>query len=141
VNVILIVFDSLRPDATQLRNGWADTPNLARLAAASTVFTNAYPEALPTVCVRRAIHTGKRTFPFRGYEPRKGDPVQLPGWMPIPEGQTTLAESFLEAGFRTALITDTWHLVKPSMNFLRGFTEWDLVRGQVLVTSDWAVRG
>lgn len=132
MNVIFIVMDTLRPDATQLREGWADTPNFARLASDSAVFDRAYPESLPTVCVRRALHTGKRTFPFHNYVPRKGDPVQLPGWMPIPNEQTTIAESFLEAGYRTALITDNWHLVKPSMNFLRGFNQWELVRGQVL---------
>lgn len=132
MNVILIVFDTLRPDFTALRGGMASTPSLARLASDSAVFTHAHPESLPTIPVRRALHTGRRTFPFNDYVPRKGDPVQLPGWMPIPEEQTTVAEAFLEAGYRTALVTDNWHLVKPSMNFLRGFNEWDLIRGQVL---------
>ncbi|MBI4280402.1 MAG: sulfatase, partial [Armatimonadetes bacterium] len=98
----------------------------------SCVFDRAYPEALPTICFRRGIHTGVRAFPFRDYAPRKGDPVQLPGWQPVPEHQTTLAEGLLEAGYQTALITDNFHLFKPSMNFARGFTQWDLVRGQVV---------
>jgi arylsulfatase A-like enzyme len=132
MNVVLVVFDTLRPDFTALRGGLAHTPNLARLASDAAVFRRAHPESLPTIPVRRALHTGQRSFPFRNYVPRKGDPVQLPGWMPIPEEQVTIAEAFLEAGYRTALVTDNWHLVKPSMNFLRGFTGWDFVRGQVL---------
>lgn len=132
MNVILIVFDTLRPDYTEIAGGKAQTPTLARLAKESAAFTGIRPESLPTIPVRRALHTGRRSFPFKDYVPRKGDPVQLPGWMPIPEEQPTVAEVLLENGYRTALFTDLWHLVKPSMNFLRGFTQWDLARGQVL---------
>ncbi len=139
MNVILIIFDTLRPDFTSLRNGMAQTPHLDDFAAESAVFRRAYPESLPTMCVRRAIHSGKRTYPAENYMPRKGDPVQIPGWMPLHEHQPTVAETLLEAGYRTSLISDTWHYFKPSMNFLRGFTQWDLVRGQVLdfYRSDW----
>jgi arylsulfatase A-like enzyme len=132
MNLIYIVFDTLRPDYTALQGGKAKTPAIKKLAKESAVFKGARPESLPTIPARRALHTGRRSFPFHNYIPRKGDPVQLPGWMPMPEEQPTVAEVLLEAGYRTALLTDNWHLVKPSMNFLRGFTQWELVRGQVL---------
>lgn len=131
MNVILIVADTLRADHLgSYGNGWIRTPSLDRLAREGVRFARAYPEALATVPVRRAIHTGKRTFPCRDWFPRKGDYVRTPGWQPIPEEQVTLAETLQPAGYRTALITDTFHLFKPSMNFHRGFDEWQWIRGQ-----------
>lgn len=133
MNVVLIVIDTLRADTLDNTTyGRPMTPRMTALGNQGAVFTAAYPESLPTVCVRRALHSGRRTFPFRDYVPRKGDPVQLPGCQPMAEDQPTIAEIFLQAGYRTALVTDNWHLVKPSMNFLRRFTELNLIRGQVL---------
>jgi len=117
MNVILIVADTLRADHLgSYGNGWIRTPSLDRLAREGVRFARAYPEALATVPVLRAIHTGKRTFPCRDWFPRKGDSVRTPGSQPIPEEQVTLAETLQPAGYRTALITDTFHLFKPSMN-------------------------
>ncbi|MDR7427260.1 MAG: sulfatase [Armatimonadota bacterium] len=62
--------------------------------------------------------------------PRKGDTVRVPGWQPIPEEEVTLAEILQHEGYRTALITDVFHMFKPSMNFHRGFDEWRWIRGQ-----------
>jgi arylsulfatase A-like enzyme len=94
-------------------------------------FTRSYPESLPTLCARRAIYTGQRTFPFRGGDFRlKGDFSAAPGWGPIPEQQHTLAEILGDAGLRTALISDLYHQFKPSKNFWRGFDQWSFIRGQ-----------
>ncbi|MCK4703100.1 sulfatase-like hydrolase/transferase, partial [Candidatus Bathyarchaeota archaeon] len=85
-NVILIVLDSLRRDHVgAYGNDWIGTPSMDALAAESVLYTNAYPEALPTIPVRRAMYTGMRTFPCRDYKAAKGDVVLIPGWQPIPE--------------------------------------------------------
>jgi arylsulfatase A-like enzyme len=131
MNIVLIVLDSLRQDHVgAYGNDWIITPNLDRLAGESVLFTHCYPESLPTLPVRRALHTGKRTFPFRKHRDYKGDFRGAPGWGPIPEEQHTVAETLSEMGYHTALITDTYHYFKPSKNFHRGFQEWIWIRGQ-----------
>ena len=77
MNVILIILDTLRKDHVGIYgNKWIKTPNMDRLAKDSIIFDNAYPESLPTIPVRRAIHTGLRCFPFKTYHPHKGDTSQ-----------------------------------------------------------------
>ncbi len=79
-NVILIMLDSLRRDHVgAYGNDWIETPNIDALASEGVRFMNAYPEALPTIPVRRAMHTGMRTFPCRDYVLAKGDTVLIPG--------------------------------------------------------------
>ncbi|MDQ3793991.1 MAG: sulfatase [Actinomycetota bacterium] len=130
-NVILIILDSLRKDHLgAYGNPWIETPNLDALARESLRFSRAYPESLPTICARRAIHTGKRTWPFRNWQTYKGVDVEVWGWQPIPEGQTTLAEVLKKEGYQTLFITDTLHQFKASMNFQRGFDVFDFIRGQ-----------
>ncbi|MGI8860767.1 MAG: sulfatase [Rubrobacteraceae bacterium] len=131
MNVVLVIIDSLRKDHVgALGNDWIRTPNLDALARDSLAFTRAYPESLPTVCARRAIHTGIRTFPFRNWNPVPSDLVHLYGWQPIPEDQTTLAEILEKEGYQTMLVTDTVHQFKPSYNFHRGFGLFEFIRGQ-----------
>lgn len=131
MNLILIILDSLRADHVGCYgNTWIRTPTLDTLADESVVFTRAFPESLPTIPARRAIHTGKRTFPFANWAPQKGDPVVSYGWQRIPEDQATLAEILSRKGYRTVFITDTFHYFKPSMNFHRGFDQWEWIRGQ-----------
>lgn len=136
-NVVLVVFDTLRRDAVGCYGepppwGAIATPNLDAFARESVTFTRAYPESLPTLCARRAIYTGQRTYPFwNGNFTLKGDfPMTAPGWGPIPEEQHTLSEILREAGFRTGLVSDLYHQFKPSKNFWRGFDQWLFVRGQ-----------
>ena len=131
LNVIVVVVDTLRKDFVgAYGNPWVHTPTLDELAGRSTLFTSAVPESLPTIPVRRAIHTGIGTFPFREWVPQKGDSVGLLGWQRIPEHQTTLAEILSGTGYSTGLISDTPHLYTPSMNFHRGFGTFRWVRGQ-----------
>lgn len=137
-NIILVVFDTLRRDAVGCYGdppewGAIDTPNLDAFARDSVTFTRAYPESLPTLCARRAIYSGNRTYPFHNGDFRfiKGDFVGIaPGWGPIPEDQPTLSETFTSKGFRTGLISDLYHQFKPSKNFWRGFQQWTFIRGQ-----------
>jgi arylsulfatase A-like enzyme len=130
-NVVLIIIDSLRKDHVgAYGNGWIQTPNLDALAEESLRFTRAYPESLPTICARRAVHTGMRTWPFRGWRRYKGIDIGLWGWQPIPEGQTHLAEIMKQNGYATLTVTDNLHEYKASMNFQRGFDVFDFIRGQ-----------
>lgn len=131
MNVVLIVFDTLRKDHIgTYGNSWIKTPNLDALAKESIIFENAHPESLPTIPFRRSTHTGIRTFPFEQYQPRKGEIVQAYGWEPIPESQTTISEILQRNGYTTVFITDNYHYFKPSMNFHRGYSQWQLIRGQ-----------
>ena len=63
-NAILVIVDTLRRDHVgAYGNDRIKTPNLDALAEESLRFTRAYPESIPTLPARRAIHTGKKTFP------------------------------------------------------------------------------
>ena len=131
MNLILIIMDTLRKDHVgAYGNRWIQTPHMDAFARESALFTRCYPESLPTLPHRRAMHTGLRTYPYRGHHDFKGDFSGAPGWGPIPEEQDTIAEMFGRAGYRTALITDCYHQFKPSKNYHRGFDEWVWVRGQ-----------
>ena len=130
-NVILVILDTLRKDHVgAYGNPWIKTPNLDALAKESLRFTRAYPESLPTICARRAIHTGIRTWPFRDWHRYKGVNVGLWGWQPIPEGQTTLAEILKENGYTTLFVTDNLQQYDASYNFQRGFDAFEFIRGQ-----------
>jgi len=131
MNVVLIILDSLQKSYVgAYGNKWIKTPNLDKLAEKSCVFTNAYPESLPTLEVRIALHTGKRVYPFRENATRRWDRVVQPGWGPIPEGWTTISEVLHKEGYRTGLITDAYHQFKPGKNFHRGFDQFTFIRGQ-----------
>jgi arylsulfatase A-like enzyme len=130
-NVVLVIVDSLRKDHLgAYGNAWIETPNLDALAKESLRFERAYPESLPTICARRAIHTGKRTWPFRVRRRYKGVDIPVWGWEPIPRGQTHLAEILKEHGYQTLMVTDNLHQYKASMNFQLGFDVFDFIRGQ-----------
>jgi arylsulfatase A-like enzyme len=131
MNVILIILDSLRKDHVgAYGNDWIQTPNLDALSDESLRFTRSYPESVPTIPARRAIHTGMRSFPFRDWKPPEQEFIRLYGWQPIPDGQPTLAQILQSAGYETLLITDTQHQFKPTYNFHRGFSVFNFVRGQ-----------
>jgi arylsulfatase A-like enzyme len=135
VNIVLVVFDSLRKDCVGLYGtppwGPVRTPHLDALAEETFVFDRAFPESLPTLPTRRALYTGRRVYPFVNADFRlKGDFVGAPGWGPIPEDQPTLAETLRQAGYRTGLIADVYHMFKPSKNYWRGFDQWTFLRGQ-----------
>lgn len=135
MNIILVVFDSLRKDCVGVYGsppwGKVHTPNFDAFAREAVVMTRAYPEALPTLPTRRALYTGQRVYPFHNGDFRlKGDFVGAPGWGPIPENQATLAEMLSAAGYRTGLVSDVYHMFKPSKNYWRGFDQWVFLRGQ-----------
>lgn len=131
MNVVLVMVDSLRRDHVgAYGNGWIETPSLDALAGESLRFSRAYPESLPTICARRAIHTGFRTFPFDNWNSPGEEDVKLWGWQPIPESQTTLAEILRDNGYSTMFVSDTPHQFRPFYNFHRGFDVFEFIRGQ-----------
>ena len=118
MNIIMIMSDSLRQDHLGCYgNRWIETPNIDRLASESVVFENAYPEGLPTLPVRAALFTGNYTLTNRF-------------WKQLTPEDVSMAEIFDEYGYVSCMITDTYHLFKPNMNYHRGFHEWHWIRGQ-----------
>ncbi len=131
MNVILVVADTLRTRyLAPYGNDWIHTPNLARFAQESLRFRHAHPECLPTIPTRRTLHTGRRAFPFRHYDPVPWDNVYLPGWQPMAREEATIAEAFVHSGYHTGFFSDVPHYFVPGMNFTRGFRQWEYVRGQ-----------
>ncbi|NSW54801.1 MAG: sulfatase [Armatimonadetes bacterium] len=130
-NLIVVVSDTLRTAYLGCYgNPNIRTPNLDAFAAESAVFDSAYPESLPTIPVRRALHTGRRAYPFRDYRPIPWDIVYLPGWQPMADDESTLAEDLARAGYHTGFATDTLPYFQPGLNFTRGFWQWEYLRGQ-----------
>lgn len=130
-NLILIISDTLRADFLGCYgNSAIYTPEIDAFAEESTCFEEVYPESLPTIPVRRALHTGRRAFPFNDYEPIHWDTVYLPGWQPISREEDTVAENLVDKGFYTGFVSDVRPYFGPAMNFTRGFWQWKFVRGQ-----------
>jgi arylsulfatase A-like enzyme len=118
-NVIVIMLDSFRADHLgAFGNSKVPTPHLDRFAGEATFFTRSYPEGLPTIPVRTSLFTGKFTYPFRPWQ------------VLHPQDQPLLAEILWSEGFRSALISDTYHMHKPAYGFGRGFDEVVWIRGQ-----------
>ena len=131
MNVVLVMTDTLRTAYLGCYgNPTIRTPNIDRFCRTATRFTRAYPESLPTIPVRRAIHTGRRAYPFRDYKPVKWDIVYQPGWQPIDNDEDTVAENLAAAGVHTGFVTDTLPYFAPGFNFQRGFWQWEYIRGK-----------
>ncbi len=142
MNVIVVIIDSLRKDHVgAYGNDWIHTPNLDALAKDSLRFERAHPESIPTIPARRAIHTGIRSWPFQKWATPPGQSWVLFGWEPIPKDQMTLAEILQGQGYRTMLVTDTWHQFAPFFDFHRGFNLFEFIRGQEkdAYKPDWTV--
>jgi len=93
LNIVLVILDSQWQDyLAAYGNDWIRTPNLDAFARESVRFTRCYHKSLPTLPVRRALHTGTRIFPFRGHRQYKGDFAGAAGWGPIDEKEETVAE-------------------------------------------------
>ena len=131
MNTIVICCDTLRADVVD--HTWedhVDTPHLDQLRENSTVFNNAWGEGEPTIPMRRGFFTGMRSYPWRFHIDDRGSVPNIYGWHAIPTAQTTLAEHLLLNGVATGLVSDVYHMFKPTMNFTRGFMSYDYIRGQ-----------
>ena len=90
LNLILLDVDTFRADNLACYGGsQVDCPNLNAFARDSVIFEEAYPEALPTLPIRRNLMTGRRILPFDYYQ--QHDPVQMPGWHQLFFEDVTLA--------------------------------------------------
>ena len=132
MNIVLVILDTLRADYLGCYgNVWIRTPHMDRLASESVVFDEAYAEGCPTLQARRALWTGRRTFPFADHKVVPGDALNLqPGWMPLHNEDVCLSEMLRDDGYLTTYITDTPHIFKPGMNYHRGFMTYEFIRGQ-----------
>jgi arylsulfatase A-like enzyme len=129
LNVVVVVMDSLRTDHVYGRR--AQTPTFDKLAQESLRFTRAFPEGMPTIPARRAIMSGRRTFPFRGWHPYRDLPAQ-PGWSPVDGDGKMWTEVLRQRGWTTGYITDNPHmLLGVHKRFRRKFDRVELVDGQV----------
>ncbi len=126
MNVIGIMLDSFRQDHISFYNDGkpvfegvpaCQTPHLDAFARECVAFTDAYPEALPTIPVRTQLFTGQRTLPFRP-------------WQPLTREDISIAEILRAEGYVCGLISDCYHYRAPGMNFHRGFHAYRWVRGQ-----------
>ena len=130
-NILIVMTDTFRTSHVGCYGSTkVHTPHIDAFAAGAMRFTRAYPESLPTIPVRRAIHTGRRAYPFRNYKPVKWDIVYLPGWQAMDNDEDTLAENLAAAGYHTGFVTDTLPYFAPGFNFQRGFWQWEYIRGQ-----------
>lgn len=126
MNLIFIMLDSLRQDHVSVYNQGqpvfdgvpaCKTPNIDAFASECIIFENAYPSGLPTMPVRYELMTGHFSLPSRG-------------WMPLTPYDVTLAEVLRREGYVCGLISDTYHLRAPNMNYHRGFNSYEWIRGQ-----------
>lgn len=118
MNVFWIMLDSLRRDHIgAYGSAICQTPHLDAFAREAIIYQNAYPEALPTIPVRTAMVTGCRTLHSRP-------------WRPLADQDVTAAEILHMHGYTNIMITDTYHMGKPGMNFHRGFDSYQFIRGQ-----------
>jgi arylsulfatase A-like enzyme len=117
MNVIVLVNDSWRFDHLGCYgNEWIKTPRIDEFASESAQFNRCYSEGLPTIPTRTTFFTGRFTFPFRG-------------WQRLEPKDVLLAETLWNQGITSALVTDVYHMHKPSMAFERGFDYTEHIRG------------
>ena len=132
LNLVVICLDTFRADmiGDDKKLSFVQTPNLDQFAGESVSFEQAFGEGQPTLQIRRAMFTGMRSFPWRYNFDRRGHWHHAAGWHKIPPEQETLAEILVRQGYMTALIADTYHMFKSTMNYTRGFVNYEFVRGQ-----------
>jgi arylsulfatase A-like enzyme len=132
MNVVVVVLDSLRAD--HVYGNRARTAAWDRVGRQGVRFLNAHPEGLPTIPARRAVMSGKRTYPFRGWRPRWRDLPAQPGWEPVGIDGEMWTATLGKEGWTTGYVTDNPHLLMPvHARFRRTFDRVELVDGQVPV--------
>jgi arylsulfatase A-like enzyme len=121
LNVLLLIVDSVRSDFVAAYGApLVETPAIDSLAAQGVRFTRFFPEAMPTVPARRTLMTGRRVFPFRGWE-RAPDLGRGPGAAPIENVKEVFTEYLKRAGYWTASASDN-----PFLSFTRSYRPFRL---------------
>jgi arylsulfatase A-like enzyme len=114
-NVVVVILDTLRVDHTY--GSGARTPAMDDLMRRGLRFSQVFPEAMPTVPARNAILSGRRQFPFRGWEKHPGL-LDHPGWEPVGDVGSTFTSVLRRAGWWTAYVTDN-----PFLGFASPYQE------------------
>jgi arylsulfatase A-like enzyme len=117
VNFVFICIDTLRYDHLSCNgNDWIRTPNFEAFAREAVVFDNSYAGSFPTIPHRTDTITGRFGRPLHPWQPLAFDAVTLP-------------RVLAEAGWATALICDTPHLINGGHAFDFPFHAWHFERG------------
>lgn len=123
--VVFYILDALRADALGFAGGVEGvTPTIDRLASEGVVLTNHFSVAPNTMPSTKALFTG-RGFRTKG------------GWKLPPDAGSTLAEAFLDAGYRTgafsanAFVGREFGLARGFEHAPRGVGEVNVKSGQV----------
>ena len=118
MNFIIIISDTFRRDHLGCYgNEWISTPHIDAFARHAAVFDNAYSASFPTVPHRRDLMTGCFTAAYTD-------------WAPLTADETVIADVLSGAGYTTAMIADTPHILENGYHFDRGFDGWEWIRGQ-----------
>ncbi len=144
MNVILILCDTLRRDHcgpyhqgrplnacwSKEQPGWVvPTPNMDRLGARGTVFTNAWCGSSPCMPARRDIYTGRLEFLERGWGPLEDDDLDLHRQV---SGEPNLSlHAMRRDGHPVSyLVSDHFHLWEQGAgNYHMGYTGFKFIRG------------
>jgi len=117
-NFITVMCDTLRYDHLGFFGNTAiQTPNIDDFAGRSLVFDRAYAGGFPTLLNRVDLFTGRCSFTYMG-------------WKDLDKNDIVLADVMNDAGYRTAIIFDTWHLKEEGRTYDRGFGTSQWIRGQ-----------
>ena len=122
-NIIYIMADDLGyGDIGPFGQRKIRTPNLDRMAAEGTCFTQFYPGAAVCAPTRSALMTGKHT----GHTRVRGNHGESGGRVPLRREDRTVAEMLKEAGYATG-IAGKWGLGEPGTTGVpnrKGFDFW-----------------
>jgi arylsulfatase A-like enzyme len=117
--VLLISIDTLRADRLGIYGAAPDaSPHLDALARESVVFDRAYAAAPSTLPSHASLFTGQTPDRHGAFFARRAA---------LPESATTLAESFLAAGWRTAAFHNGAQMA-PVWGLWQGFESYERVR-------------
>lgn len=127
-NIIEIIVDTLRFDYENL----TETPNITKLKNMSTVYDNVYPDALPTIPVRKTLVTGTQYFPYPKNKISCMNYLNIfsNGWCPLEKGIETIPEKYSKKGYKTCLVSDVAHLFSPDMDFNKRYDEFYYIPGE-----------
>ena len=114
MNILLVISDSLRADACGCYAGFAQTPNMDRLAAGGTRFDQCHAASFPTGPMRKDLLTGRFTFT---YAPWAGK---------LQHGEALLPVELKRRGYLTAFIGDS----PGAWAFDDGFDHFERIEAQ-----------
>lgn len=113
-NVVLVIIDTLRADATSPYHGCVRTPAFDELARRGALFERAYAPTPETAPSHASLFTGQEDL--RHGVTRNG--------VPLSQDSETLAERFRAQGYATAGFVSSW-VMDPRFGWAQGFDVYD----------------